>query len=273
MLTFNPKVSRVKLVHPTFADRREVSRLKSYLALEKERHGASRAVLHVLTEGPVDDERFKIEGVLPLPGDKRGEIAVFGFNDDTRHFPVSDDVLRQERAYVGRLLGEQRRSVVPSQFDIVPLHTMELSARYPVVTELERLYAATYLDYPVSLDAGSILQLFGGSIAYAVIEHGEIASVLFGDIQPFEHVHVLELTHSATLASARGSGMTVALAMKIREEAERRFGTVTLFAETICGPVMRSCHDFGMSHRGVLPGHTRIVIGDHVFTDFHLWSL
>ncbi len=261
MLSFNEKILRVELIHPHFANSAKVDQLKRSLAREKERFGATRAVLRVLTEKPFGDEQFELEAKIRVPG---GNIAIFGFNDSSR-FP-SPDTVRQETAYLARVVGTQRRTASRD------LEIRRLEANRRVAEELESLYADTYSDYPKPLTTTTILKLLQDSIPYAVFENGRMVSVLFGEITEFEDVHVIELTYSATVPLKRGIGMTVALANKIGEEAEYRFHKLGIFAETIAGPVMRSCHDFGMTYQGLLREHYRIAIGDRLFTNLYLWS-
>jgi len=264
LLSFNQQLNRVELVHPKFADRREVARLKSVLLREKERFGATRSVLRALTSAhvPIDDDKFKVEGRIKTPN---GELSVFGFNDECR-LP-SPQIVAAEVAYQNKIISYERR--IPPQ----NLEIKRLEAGSKIAEDLELVYAATYSYYPKPLDAPNILRILNEAIGYAVLQGGNIVSVLFGEIRKFDAVHTVELTYSATLPSERGAGMTVALAHKIKEEAVRRFPDPVIFAETIAAPVMRSCHDFGMSPRGVLREHFRIALGDLVFTNMYLWSL
>jgi GNAT superfamily N-acetyltransferase len=107
---------------------------------------------------------------------------------------------------------------------------------------------------------------------YAAIERGAIVSALFGERQDFGPLTAVEFTLSATAPSARGLGLTAALAARIKAEAESAFDRPLMLAETIAAPVMRSCHDLGMKCRGVLPAHYRIGVGERLFTNLYLWS-
>jgi len=264
VLTFNEKIARVELVHPKFADAAGVERLKKTVLHEMRGFGATRGVLRVLTDKPMDDGEFVLEGTIWT---EKGELAVFGCNEASR-LP-SEEVLERERTYLKRVVGAERRAPP------VGMEIKRLECAAKTAEELELLYAAAYSWYPKTLDTKSILHSLRDSIPYAVLEEGKIVCALFGEVCRFGEVHAVELTYSASAPSAskRGIGITIALAKKIEEEARRRFRSVAIFAETIAAPVMRSCHDFGMSHRGVLREHSRIAIGERVFTNFYLWSL
>jgi hypothetical protein len=262
MLLHNKALRRVELNHPRFADRSDVRRLKTVLSLERARLGASRAVLRVLTDRPEEDSGFRVEASIST---RHGDLTYFGRNERDR-LP-DDGLLHAETRYLARTLVSPRRPV-PQDHGIAPLEKDGRTA-----ASLAELYASIYSDYPEPLDASSILGRMEGSIAYGASREGRLVAALFGCPADYGPLKTVEFTLSATLPTARGTGLTTALAAAIRAEAMRRFGDPLMLAETIAAPVMRSCRDMGMEVCGVMPEHTRIGIGANKYRNLYVWYL
>jgi hypothetical protein len=262
MFINNPKTRTVQLCHERFVPASGLDSLKEALWDELLRCGATRGVLRVLTEGPVGDERFHLEASIPTP---RGRLAFFGLNHPSR--APSEQVLATEMTYLSCLTESPRREI-PQNLEIVRLIPDRGAA-----LELESLYASTYSDYPVPLDAESLEAHIKSSLAFAVMKGGNIVSALFG--MPFRYgdITAVEFTLCATEKTVRGIGMTTALAARIQQEAMLAFDNPIMLAETIAAPVMHSCHDLGMSWRGVLLDHFPMTVGNRTFSNLHVWSL
>lgn len=262
MLSHNPKLKRVELAHPDFATASDVERLKSVVKYEMMRSGASRGVLRVLTEGPMREDEFRVEAVLPAG---KGRIAFFGFNLPCR--APSEQTLHSETVYLAKVLCGRKRPL-PENLDIVRLQADQRTAM-----DLEFLYSQTYSDYPVPLNSRVLLSHLRDSLAFGVFSKGRMVSALFGQTRLYAGIPLVEFNLSATLPTARGVGMTAALASRIRSEALDRNQDSVMLAETIASPVMHSCHDLGMEVRGVLREHYRMTIGNKTFTNLYVWSL
>jgi hypothetical protein len=262
MLTHNPKLKRVELAYQDFAPPSEVERLKGVVRNEMMRSGSSRGVLRVLTEGPLKEDEFKVEAKFPAG---KGELVFFGFNLPSR-IP-SERTLHSETVYLAKVICSQRRPV-PNSLEIVTLY-----ANPGTVAELADLYSRTYADYPVPFDAQSIQSRILSSLAFGVLSKGKIVSALLGETRRYGGIPVVEFTLSATASSARGIGMTSALASRIRAEALARNPDSIMLAETIAASVMHSCHDLGMSVRGILREHYSMTIGNKTYTNLYVWSL
>jgi hypothetical protein len=262
MFCHNPGIARVELNHGRFATASEVKSLKTVLALEMHKRKATRAVLRVLTDRPARDDGFGLEACAQTG---YGNLACFGFNSPSRQPSVP--VIEAELKYVAGILCQARRP--PSgRFDIVRLEKNAETA-----AELEALYSRTYARYPVPLDRSAVSARLESDIPYAVVEGGRIVSALFGSVFRYGPLTAVEFTLSATRPSRGGLGMTAELARRIREEAVERFRDPLMVAETLAGPVMRSCHDLGMYPHGVLPEHYEITIGNRTYTNFYAWFL
>ncbi len=268
MLFVNKKISRVELVHGKILDPsknpHELRSLRAELLSAKETNHATRAVLWLITPNspPNNICEFELEAAIPTP---KGTVAFFGFNDPGRNFAKSDPTMEQQ--LLRRTLESPRRPI-PANLDIIIL-----PQTHAIASELAALYSTIYKSYPLSLDAHTLYEKLGSSLAFAVINDGRIVSVLFEELIHFEDVSLVELTHAATAPQVRGEGMTAALANRMKLEMDKSFSEVIFFAQSIPGPVMRSCHDFGMTHRGVLRNHVEIGIGGQVFDNLHVWSL
>ncbi|MEW6722972.1 MAG: hypothetical protein AB1324_06945 [Candidatus Micrarchaeota archaeon] len=260
MLRHTESIRRVELNHPRFASRHELPPLLEGLRKEKERLRASRAVLRVLTDQAIERHGFRVEAEIPT---RSGILAFFGLNDASR--TPTEAVLHEETRYLSRVLCSQRRPI-PEGLDIVRLGT-------GFAEELSQLYIGTYSFYPMILDEGTVSGLLGEYPAFGVVQDGKLVSALFGIPLNFGPLTAVEYTLSATIPSARGVGLTSALALKIREDAEEKFRDPLMLAETVAAPVMHSCHDIGMSVRGVLREHYKIGIGERTYTNFYVWSL
>ncbi|MBI5227491.1 hypothetical protein HY988_02780 [Candidatus Micrarchaeota archaeon] len=266
MLLVKPQVSRVELIHPTFADAHKVAALKREVLQFKENYGFSRAVLRVPT-GLADGQHSQNDGFIleAVLRSGYGTIEIFGFNDPNRKF--GQRTIEEELGIVRRTVSAPRRSLY-KELPLIRLEQTDDTAQ-----QLSALYSTIYRSYPIPLNPKTIFDLLGSSIAYGIVERGSLAAVLFGEIIQFENLHLIELTHAAAVPRLRGDGIITILAEKIRSEAQRRFGKIIIFAEAIPGPVMRSCHDFGMTHCGILREHSNIAIGDSIFSNLYVWSL
>jgi hypothetical protein len=263
MLRHNQKLRRIELAHPDFSERSDVERLKNVLKNEMHRTGSTRAVLRAVTTDPMEDEFFRIEAKIPFGGG--GTLCFFGFNTLSRR--SSELIVQHETTYLAKVLVSKRRAVRDD------LEIARLEAAPKILRELEELLSRTYSDYPIPLDAASIGLYMNDALPFAVLEEGRIVSALFGIPSFYCGRAVVEFTLSATSPSARGVGMTTALAARIKAEAEKKYGNPVMLAETIASPVMHSCHDLGMQCCGLLREHYKISVADRTYTNLYAWWL
>ncbi|MEW6035959.1 MAG: hypothetical protein AB1529_05070 [Candidatus Micrarchaeota archaeon] len=261
-MRFERRLMRVELCHRAFADARTVRNLKDELLGAMGDFKATRAVLRVLTEGPRGDAHFRLEANVRTHA---GELAVFGCNAPERTPPEME--LHRETTYLAKTLCQQRRPLRQG------LGIIRLDSDRSAAEEVSALLCKTYSSHPMGLDPVSVLGYMERFICYGVLERGAIVSALFGQPHDFGPLRAVEFTLSATSKAARGTGLTTALAARIKSEAESRYERPLMIAETIAAPVMRSCHDLGMQCSGVLRSHYSIGIGERLFTNLYLWSL
>ena len=262
MLSHNPKLSRIVLDHPERASASDVERLKGVVSFEMGRQGASRGLLRVLADKPpMKDARFEEEACIRTP---KGFLLYLALN--ARGRLPSDETSAREMKYAIDVLCAPRKPL--KSYDIIRLGPDEATA-----LEISELLSANYSSYPLALDSDSVSGYLRLGIPYAVKEDGKIVSALFGVPVRFGELDTVEFTLMATSSPMRGIDMTTALAAMIRTEAIERFGEPLMLAETIAGPVMRSCHDLGMELRGMLREHYLIGIKDRLYTNLYLWSL
>ncbi len=262
MILHNRELARIELNHGSFATKSDVKSLKTVVSLEMARCKATRGVIRVLTDDPKKDDAFGIEAWVNTP---HGKLVYFGLNARSRQ--PSIPIIDAEMRYVAKVLLSKKLEP-PSSLDIV-----RLESRPEVAAELAALYARTYSYFPQQLDEGRVRALLSEGIPYGVLEGGKIVSALFGSVFHYGPLTAVEFTLSATKPTPLGLRMTSALAARIRAEAIERFRDPLMIAETIAGPVMRSCIDLGMDIRGVLPEHYRLSIGERTYTNFYAWFL
>ncbi len=262
MILHNKDIARLELNHGAFATKSEVKSLKTVLSLEMGKRRATRGILRVLTENPVKDDAFGVEAYAST---SHGKLVYFGLNTVARQPDVA--TIEAELKYVAKVLLRSKQPP-PVGLDIV-----RLSDKTGAAAELEALYARTYAYHPEPLDERSISARLGRDMAYGVLERGKIVSALFGSVFHYGPLAAVEFTLSATKPSSMGLRMTAALASRIRTEAMERFKDPLMVAETVAGPVMRSCMELGMDIRGVLPEHYKLIIGNRTYRNFYAWFL
>ncbi|MFN7991002.1 MAG: hypothetical protein U0R44_02475 [Candidatus Micrarchaeia archaeon] len=262
MLQYNHLIRRVELNCPRFIPHGQLESVKNVVTHAMMKNGAVRGVFRVLTDGVQDCRPFSLESSVQT---SFGLFSVYGLNLAKR--PEDGLELQRETRYLAKVLCSQKRAI-RKDHDI-----RRLGYGLAIAESLSALYSRVYSFYPVPLSPPAIMEALRSAIPYAVFDHGEPVSALLGSIRRYGELTVIEFTLSATAPSARGVGMTTALASCIVEEASGAYPSPLIVAETIAAPVMHSCHDLGMQVHGVLPGHYLMKIGRREYSNLFMWSL
>lgn len=271
MLSHNQKLRRVVLDYPRLASPSDVERLKIVVASEMSRRKATRGLIRVLTDKPVSAGRFDEEARIPT---SKGLLHYLALNHLSR-MPLEETVRKESEYAVGIICARGRQepgASAPGQM-AEDFRIVRLDSDRKAASALSELLLRTYSSYPVPLDPDSVSDYLKASIPYAVIGKRRMVSALVGVPARFGELHTIEFTLMASAGGESAIPMTTALAERIRAEAMERFDKPLMLAETIAGPVMRSCHDLGMELRGLLKEHYHIGIKGRTYTNLYLWSL